>query len=160
MRPLRARGGIPRAGPLDERRPCRRAPDLPARGRRPRQERTSYELRKATRRTELAAAPLAPAPRAAAQHANVREKTQRDDDEADATRSTEFVLRDRERDRRPGQEQEAQERQKEVVEGAGRVGGEEPQEKDDQAWPEERKQGHHATHRAHGGTGGGVGCDH
>src|SRR5439155_13718339 len=52
------------------------------------------------------------------------------------------------------------ERQKEVVEGAGRVGREEPQEKDGQAWTEERKKSHHATHRAHGGTGGRVGCDH
>src|SRR5207237_8355883 len=134
--------------------------NLRTRGIRARRERTSYELRKATRRTELAVAALAPAPRASAQHADVRQETQRDDDEADTTRPTEFVLRDRERDRSPGQEQEAQERQKEIVEGAGRVIREDPEEKDGQAWPEERDQGHHATHRAHGGTGGRVGCDH
>src|SRR5207247_886086 len=73
--PFRARGRVSRAGARVERCARRGAPDLRARGLRARRERTSYELREATGRTELALAPLAPAPRAAAQHADVREQT-------------------------------------------------------------------------------------
>src|SRR5438876_9715063 len=83
MRPFRARGRVSRAGALDERCSRRGAPDLRARGLRARRERTSYELRKEARRTELALAAVALAQRLAKVLGRPTGVTERDPRRAD-----------------------------------------------------------------------------
>src|SRR5439155_820490 len=63
MHPLRARGGLSRPRALDERRPGRGPPHLRTRGIRTGHERTTHELRKEPRRTELAPSALSLAQR-------------------------------------------------------------------------------------------------
>src|SRR2546428_4591212 len=118
MHPLRPCRGLPRAHPLDKRRARGRAAHLRARGVPSRRKRTAPFVREGSRRAELDPAALEPPPRTAPDDADVGEEPQRDNDEPEAAQAAELVLRDSERDRRPWQEKETQERPEERVEGA------------------------------------------
>src|SRR2546427_8856877 len=85
----------------------------------------------------------AASPRTAAEDADVGEESKGHDDEPHPAQATELVLRDRERDRGPRQEQEPEERPEERVERSAQVVREQPQQEDDETRAEERQEHEH-----------------
>src|SRR2546425_3658026 len=148
MHPFRARRGVSRAHPLDERRPRRGPADLRARRVRAHRKRAARLIGQGRGRSELDAAALTASSSAPTEHADVTQEPECDDEKPESAEPAEFVLRDRKSDGRPRQEDEPEEWPYEGVEGAAHVVREHPQEEDDEAWPDEGEERQNAAHRS------------
>src|SRR5207302_9874498 len=89
-----------------------------------------------------------PEARATAERADVSDDADDHENQAEVMEPAELVLRERERQRRPWQDEEAEEWQEEGVERAAEVVGEQPEQEQREARTEERERDQYAAHAA------------